>query len=153
MSFDWKGVDFSMFWYSAVGHQIYNASRRSDLIVSNFTTDVLDAYSENNKSGSIPRLTISDANRTWRNPSDFYVEDADYLRLKNIQIGYTLPNKIAETIKIEKLRIYVLSENLLTFTKYSGMEAEIGGGPLNIGVDYGIYPQPKTFIIGLNLSF
>lgn len=153
MSFDWKGVDFSMFWYSAVGHQIYNASRRSDLIVSNYTTDVLDAYSENNLTGTVPRLTISDANRTWRNPSDFYVEDADYLRLKNIQVGYTLPKKIAETIKIEKLRIYVLSENLLTFTKYSGMEAEIGGGPLNIGVDYGIYPQPKTFILGLNLSF
>lgn len=153
MTFEWKGFDLGMFWYSALGHQLYNASRRSDLIVSNYTTDVLDAWSENNTSGTIPRLTISDANRSWRNPSDFYVEDADYVRLKNIQLGYTLSAKMAETIKVSNLRIYVLSENLLTFTKYSGMETEIGGGPLNIGVDYGIYPQPRTFIVGINLSF
>jgi hypothetical protein len=56
-------------------------------------------------------------------------------------------------LRISKMRIYFLSENLLTFTKYSGMEAEIGGGPLNIGIDYGIYPQPKTYILGINLSF
>ena len=153
ISFDWKGIDLGMFWYSALGHQIYNASRRSDLIVSNYTTDVLDAYSENNTSGTVPRLTLTDANRTWRNPSDFYVEDADFVRMKNIQLGYTLPTKVADMLKITKLRIYFLSENLLTITKYSGMEAEIGGGPLNIGIDYGIYPQPKTFILGLNLSF
>ncbi|MGL1888617.1 MAG: TonB-dependent receptor [Reichenbachiella sp.] len=153
LAFDWKGIDFGMFWYSAVGHQIYNASRRSDLMVSNYTTDALDAWSEDNTSGSLPRLTLRDDNRSWRNPSDFYVEDADYLRLKNIQIGYTLPKGMLEAIKVEKVRIYFLSENLLTFTKYSGMEAEIGGGPLNMGVDYGIYPQPKTFIGGINITF
>jgi TonB-linked SusC/RagA family outer membrane protein len=152
LSFDWKGLDLGMFWYSALGHQIYNASRRSDLIVSNYTTDVLDSWSENNPDGTMPRLTMTDANRTWRNPSDFYLEDADFLRLKNIQLGYTLPENIAEMMRISRLRIYFLSENLLTFTKYSGMEAEIGGGPLNIGIDYGIYPQPKTFIFGVNLS-
>ncbi len=113
----------------------------------------MDAWSENNTTATIPRLTTSDANRSWRNPSDFYVEDADFLRLKNIQLGFTLPANIANLIKVQSLRVYVLSENLLTFTKYSGMEAEIGGGPLNIGVDYGIYPQPRTFMAGINLSF
>ena len=153
MSFDWKGFDLGMFWYSAVGHQIYNASRRSDLIVSNYTTMALNAWSENNPNGTVPRLTVIDANRSWRNPSDFYVEDADFVRLKNIQLGYTLPQSLATKMKLSRLRLYFLSENLLTFTKYSGMEVEIGGGPLNIGIDYGIYPQPKTFIFGMNLSF
>lgn len=153
MNFDWKGIDLGMFWYSAVGHQIYNASRRSDLIVSNYKTEVLGAWSENNTDGTIPRLTITDANRSWRNPSDFYIEDADFLRLKNIQLGYTLPKVLATKMGMSKMRMYLLSENLLTFSKYSGMEVEVGGGPLNLGIDYGIYPQPKTLIFGLNLSF
>lgn len=153
VAMNWKGFDFTMFWYSALGHQIYNANRRSDLIVSNYTTEVLDAWSENNTNGTIPRVTVADDNRSWRNPSDFYVEDADYLRLKNIQLGYTLPRKIADMLKVGRLRVYVMSENLVTFTKYSGMEVEIGGGPLNTGIDYGIYPQPKTIIAGINLDF
>ncbi|MFY0624926.1 MAG: TonB-dependent receptor [Reichenbachiella sp.] len=153
LNFEWKGLDLGMFWYSALGHQIYNATRRVDLMVSNYTTDALDAWSENNTGSSIPRLTSLDNNRSWRNPSDFYLEDADFLRLKNITLGYTLPDKLTETLKVEKVRFYVTSENLVTFTKYSGMEVEVGGGPLNVGVDYGIYPQPKTFMAGLNVTF
>ena len=153
LNFEWKGLDLNMFWYSALGHQIYNATRRVDLMVSNYTTDALGAWSENNTSSSIPRLTSLDNNKSWRNPSDYYVEDADFLRLKNITIGYTLPNKVIKALKVEKVRFYVTSENLITFTKYSGMEVEIGGGPLNVGVDYGIYPQPKTFMAGLNVTF
>jgi hypothetical protein len=81
------------------------------------------------------------------------VEDADFLRLKNITIGYSLPRKATDMLKVQKVRFYVTSENLLTFTKYSGMEVEIGGGPLDLGVDYGIYPQSQTFMAGLNVTF
>jgi TonB-dependent starch-binding outer membrane protein SusC len=87
------------------------------------------------------------------------VKDADFLRLKAITLGYSLPAKITSFIKVQKIRLYVTSENLLTFTKYPGMEVEIGGTPLGndgtnpIGVDHGIYPLSKTFIGGINILF
>ena len=145
LSFDYKNFDLSMFWYSAMGHQIWNATRRADLIVSNYPTTVLDRWTENNTNTDVPRVTSSDLNRSWRNPSDFYLEDADYLRLKNITLGYTLPTKLTERLKISNARFYITSENLLTFTKYSGLEVEVGGGALGMGIDYGVYPQAKTF--------
>ncbi|MEO9474660.1 MAG: TonB-dependent receptor [Cyclobacteriaceae bacterium] len=153
LSFDYKNFDLSMFWYSAVGHQIWNATRRADLIVSNYPTTVLDRWTENNTNTDVPRVTSSDLNRSWRNPSDFYLEDADYLRLKNITLGYTLPTNLTGKLKISIVRFYVTSENLLTLTKYSGMEVEVGGGALGMGIDYGVYPQAKTFVTGVNITF
>ncbi|NJO88325.1 MAG: TonB-dependent receptor [Chloroflexia bacterium] len=75
------------------------------------------------------------------------------MRLKNISIGYTLPKNITEFIKISKLRIYVAAENLLTFTKYSGFDPEIGGGVFSNGIDYGVYPQARTILGGLSITF
>jgi len=142
-----------MFWYAALGHQIYMANRRADLKYANFTMDVLDRWHGEGTSNDYPFVTISDQNQTWIKPSDFYVKDADYLRLKSITLGYTLPKKISEAIKLTKIRFYILSENLLTFTKYPGMEVEMGGGPFDIGIDHGVYPQAKTFIGGINITF
>lgn len=153
LALDYKGIDLSTFWYSAMGHQMWNATRRADLIVSNYSADVMDRWSESNTDTDIPRVTSSDNNRSWRNPSEFYLEDADYLRLKTITIGYRLPKSFIERLKIGSMRVYITSENLLTFTKYSGMEVEVGGGALGMGIDYGIYPQAKTFVGGLNITF
>ncbi len=153
MSLDWKGIDFYMFWYSALGHQIWMANRRDDLKYANFTTDVLNRWNGEGTSNSCPRVTISDPNGTWKKPSDFYVHNADYLRLKSITLGYTIPEKITQTIKINKIRIYISAENLLTFTKYPGMEVEVGGGPLGIGIDHGVYPLSRTLLGGINISF
>lgn len=153
LSVEYKNFDLSTFWYSAMGHQIWNATRRADLIVSNYSTTILDRWTESNTDTSIPRVTSSDLNRSWRNPSDFYLEDADYLRLKNITLGYTLPRQMTERLRISDVRFYVTSENLLTFTKYSGMEVEVGGGALGMGIDYGVYPQAKTFVGGVNVTF
>jgi len=153
VSAEWHGVDFNMFWYAALGHQIYMANRRADLKYANFTMDVLDRWHGEGTSNDYPFVTISDQNQTWIKPSDFYVKDADYLRLKSITLGYTLPKKISEAIKLTKIRFYILSENLLTFTKYPGMEVEMGGGPFDIGIDHGVYPQAKTFIGGINITF
>ncbi len=153
LSLGYKDFDLSMFWYSAMGHQIWNATRRADLIVSNYSTTVLDRWTETNTNTDIPRVTSSDLNRSWRNPSDFYLEDADYLRLKNITLGYNLPNKLTKSMRITDVRFYVTAENLLTFTKYSGMEVEIGGGALGMGIDYGVYPQAQSFVGGVNVTF
>jgi hypothetical protein len=98
-------------------------------------------------------VTISDPNGNWKKPSDFYIEEANFLRLKTITLGYSLPAKVMNLIKLEKIRVYVTAENLLTFTNYTGMEMEVGGGPLNVGIDHGTYPLSRTFLGGLSISF
>lgn len=151
---EYRGFDLNMFWYAAVGHQIWMANRRNDLIYANFTTDVLNRWNGEDTSNDHPRVTLNDPNQTWKRPSDFYVKDADFLRLKNITLGYTIPASVIKTIGIERLRVYMTSENLLTFTKYPGMEVEVGGGgALDLGIDHGVYPQSRTFIGGMNITF
>jgi TonB-linked SusC/RagA family outer membrane protein len=156
---EYKGIDLYMFWYSALGHQIYMANRRADLLYSNYTTDVLDRWQGKGTSYDEPRVTKSDRNGNLKKASDYFVKDADFLRLKAITLGYTLPVKITSFIKVQKIRLYITSENLLTFTKYPGMEVEVGGTPLGndgtnpIGVDHGVYPLSKTFIGGVNIVF
>ncbi|MFZ5939405.1 MAG: SusC/RagA family TonB-linked outer membrane protein [Bacteroidota bacterium] len=153
LTLEWKGFDVYMFWYSALGHQIWRANRRDDLKYSNFSTDVLNRWHGEGTSYDYPRVTISDPNGSWKKPSDFYVEDADFLRLKSVTLGYTLPKTLTSFLKVQKIRIYVSGENLLTFTKYSGLDVEVGGGPLGLGIDYGVYPQAKTVLGGLSITF
>ena len=83
--------------------------------------------------------------------SDFYLENGDYLRLKLLSLGYTIPSEAVKTIGAEKVRLYVTGSNLVTFTKYTGYDPEIGGGVF--GIDKGFYPQPRTFLFGLNVQF
>jgi hypothetical protein len=90
------------------------------------------------------------------------LQDGSYLRLKNIQIGYTLPKNIADKISVGSMRVYVGAQNLLTFTKYEGLDPEIGGSqangsgngdPTSFGIDRATYPQSKTIMLGINLNF
>jgi hypothetical protein len=83
--------------------------------------------------------------------SDFYLENGDYLRLKVVQLGYTFPDKLLSKAGISKLRVYVTGENLLTFTKYSGFDPEVGGGVY--GIDKGQYPQARSILAGLQIQF
>jgi TonB-dependent starch-binding outer membrane protein SusC len=153
-SFDFKNFDLSMFWYTGLGHQIWMANRRNDLIYANYTTDILDRWYAEGTSNEMPRVTLSDPNETWKKPSDFYIHDADFLRLKNITLGYSIPASIVNKLTLKRVRVYVTSENLLTFTKYKGMEVEVGGGgPLDVGIDHGVYPQSRTFLTGLQIGF
>ena len=85
------------------------------------------------------------------NASDFYLEDGDYLRIKTIQLGYNLPSDVVSKGGLSKVRLYLTGENLLTFTKYSGYDPEIGGGVF--GIDKGYYPQARTLMLGVNLQF
>ena len=98
-----------------------------------------------NRNGTIPNPVGSTLNTE---NSTRFLEDGSYMRLKNIQIGYTLPKKITEKFFCERLRFYVTASNLFTITKYSGYDPEVGGG-----VDYGNYPQSRTFTFGLNATF
>ena len=88
------------------------------------------------------------------NISDRFIEDGSYLRLKNIQLGYSVPVSILDRIKVRKLRVYVSAQNLFTITDYSGLDPEIGAfNALEIGIDRGFYPQARTFLGGLSLTF
>ena len=92
-------------------------------------------------------------NRNYR-VSDLYIESGSYLRLKNIQLGYSLSKKILDKIKVSAWRFYVSAENLVTFTKYSGADPEIGAmGSFDIGIDRGVYPQARTFRFGTSITF
>ena len=82
-----------------------------------------------------------------------FAERSSYLRLKNITLGYTLPRLLTNKVGIERLRIFGRAENLITWTKYWGFDPEIGSGSTSLGVDYGIYPQARTFTVGFNLAF
>lgn len=150
----YKDFDFNMFWYGAFGQEIFKGTRRYDLPMSNWDASVLERWTGEGTSNSHPRVTINDPNQNYFRVSDFYIEDGSFLRLKNITLGYTLPQKFSQKVKISKLRIYATAVNLLTFTKYSGFDPEIGAKwALDVGIDRNIYPQPRTFMFGVNLSF
>lgn len=151
ISAKYKNIDFSMFWTGLAGHKIFNGLRRWDLQTSNFQTTVMNRWHGEGTSNSYPRVTSDDQNGNFTTASDFFLEDASFVRLKDISLGYTF-NQLKK-LNIRQCRIYVSALNLLTFTKYTGYEPEVTGGVLGQGLDRGVYPQPKTFTVGLNLSF
>ncbi len=108
----------------------------------------VNALAENGSNGSIPNPTSTGSTYNALNSTRF-VEDASYLRLKDIRLGYTLPKHVTQHIGIERLRFYVSSSNLLTFTKYTGFDPEVGSN----GHDWGNYPQSRTILFGLNMNF
>ncbi|MFH4967230.1 TonB-dependent receptor [Gaetbulibacter sp. M240] len=151
LNVDYKNFDFLVFMQGASGNKIFQGLRRLDIENANYQTAALGRWVGEGTSNSYPRLTTSDTNNNFSNPSDFYLEDGDYLRLKTFQVGYSLPSQVLGKIGVDKLRIYYTAENLLTFTKYSGFDPEVGGGVL--GIDRGFYPQAITNQIGINLQF
>lgn len=151
LNLDYKNFDFLLFCQGASGNKIFQGLRRLDVENANYQTSALGRWVGEGTSNNYPRLTTNDTNNNFSNPSDFYLEDGDYLRFKTVQIGYSLPTDMLNKYGINKLRVYVTSENLLTFTKYSGYDPEIGGGVF--GIDRGYYPQAITNQIGINLQF
>ena len=146
----YKNWDLNIFGQGVWGNQIYNATRRYDLPTANMTGAALDRWTGSGTSEDYPRLTFQDDNLNFARSSDFYVEDGSFFRIKNLQIGYNVTGAMAEKMMLRKMRIYYAGTNLLTFTKYSGFDPEIGAG---FGVDRGIYPQARVHSIGINVTF
>lgn len=151
VNLEYKGFDFMVFAQGNAGSKIFQGLRRLDIGNSNYQTKALGRWTGDGTSTDFPRLTSNDANGNFGKMSDFYLESGDYLRLKLVQVGYTLPTNILNKIKASRLRFYVTAENLLTLTKYTGYDPEIGGGVF--GIDKGIYPQARSFILGVQLQF
>jgi TonB-dependent starch-binding outer membrane protein SusC len=135
------------------GNDIFNGMHRQDLPNTNRTIAILDRWTGEGTSNTIPRFTFLDVNNNYR-ISDLYVEDGSYLRLKNIQIGYTIPRSFLNRIKANTWRFYISAENLFTLTNYTGTDPEIGAlSSFDIGIDRGVYPQARTFRLGTTISF
>ncbi|WP_205943450.1 SusC/RagA family TonB-linked outer membrane protein [Pedobacter polaris] len=147
----YKGFDFVMLGQGVAGNQVFNALRRFDLPTANYTTAILDRWRGEGTSNVTPRLTLQDDNKNYSRVSSLFLEDGSYFRIKTLQIGYSLPTKLVSKAGLNKLRFYVMANNLVTFTKYTGYDPEIGGG--SYGVDRGFYPQARTFFAGLNVGF
>lgn len=147
----YKGFDVVVFIQGAAGNKIFQGLRRLDIQNANWQTKALGRWTGAGSTNDYPRLTIDDKNRNFTNPSDFYLEDGSYCRIKSLQLGYTISNTLTKKVGVDRFRVYLMSENLLTFTKYTGYDPEIGGGVFSI--DRGIYPQARSFMLGVNASF
>jgi len=151
LNFDYKGFDFMVFAQGVAGNKIFQGLRRLDINNSNWQTITLSRWTAEGTSNTYPRITSNDSNENFGKMSDFYLEKGDYIRLKVVQLGYSLPNSLFSKIGVSKLRVYVSAENLLTLTKYTGYDPEIGGGVF--GIDKGVYPQARSLMLGVQLQF
>ena len=151
-----KNFDLTMFFQGTQGNNMYNGMKmwlyRTDRI-ENISADLVNAWSPNNTGSNIPRNVSTDPNSNIR-PSDYFLEDGSYLRLRNLQIGYTLPSDLVSKASLSRARIYVSAYNILTITNYSGFDPGISNsGLFTRGVDRGFYPLTKSFVLGVNLGF
>jgi TonB-linked SusC/RagA family outer membrane protein len=156
---EYKGFDFSMHWVGSEGNKIFNGLTLGEKLMVgtdyNNGTEILNRWRSGHTDTNIPRVSVKDKNNN-ASYSTLYIEDGSFLRLKYVTVGYTFDNKLFNS-KISKLRLYLTCQNLLTFTKYTGFDPEVGSdgsfGNNIYGIDRGIYPQAKSFVLGLNLDF
>ncbi|RYF91664.1 MAG: TonB-dependent receptor [Chitinophagaceae bacterium] len=151
LGFDFKNFDFNMFTYASVGNDIYRAYERN-AIYSNKFRSILGRWTGEGSTNdaTTPRFTFDDANSNIR-VSDRYVEDGSFIKIKNIQLGYTFTQPGVKKV-FKGLRLYAQVKNALTLTEYSGYDPEISGAILNTGVDRGAYPQARTYAVGVDVK-
>ncbi len=157
----YKNFDLTIFAQGVQGNQIFNHVRYwtdFEVFQGNRTKRMLyDSWRPDNPKAKLPILDANDAQSG--EPSTYFVEDGSYLRFKNIQLGYSLPKSILSKLGTDHFKVYVQAQNLFTFTKYSGLDPEINlrnfnsGSDRQIGVDEGVYPTPKSIIVGLSIGF
>ncbi|WEK34577.1 MAG: TonB-dependent receptor [Candidatus Pseudobacter hemicellulosilyticus] len=147
----YKGFDLTVFGQGAAGNKVYQALRRLDIITANWQTNALGRWTGEGTSTHFPRLTDADPNENFTKPSSFFLEDGGYFRMRTVQLGYTLPGTLTQKAGVSRLRIYLMAQNLFTITDYSGFDPEIGGNILS--VDRGVYPQARSYMVGVNLGF
>ena len=156
LGFEWKGIDFGVTGSGAFGMQVMQCYRTALLAnpFNNYSINVFDRWHGEGTSNTRPRLAVGTTNDQW--VSTLYMEDADYFRIQNITLGYDF-SRIWKSGPFSLLRLYVQAQNLYTFTKYSGVDPEIGssGGKDSWarGIDVGLYPQARTFIVGASIKF
>jgi TonB-linked SusC/RagA family outer membrane protein len=149
--FEYKGFDLNIFIQGVYGVDIYNANRiwnEGMAVAYNQTTETLSRWTESGSSTTVPRAVFNDPNQNTR-PSNRFIEDGSYLRIKNVIFGYTFPTSMLGKAGIRTARIYASGANLFTFTKYKGFDPEVGVS----GIDISTYPVTRTISVGVNLGF
>jgi hypothetical protein len=148
----YKGLDLSCNIYAAIGQEIIRNFERQQPY-ANQLDYVIERWTGPGSTNEHPRVTTGPTRNNVF--SDYFVENGSFMRIRNVQLGYTFPKKWMSPAKANAFRIYVSVNNLYTLTGYQGYDPDIGnfGGPLAAGVDYGFYPQPRTFMAGFNLKF
>lgn len=152
-----KQFDFTVFLLGVAGVEVFNADRMQGIDPTypfNMYAETLNRWNGPNTSNEIPRMTTKRDNLNHRT-SDLFMEKGDFLRLKNLTLGYTLPVSVTQSLGISNWRFYVTGQNVLTLTGYSGIDPELGyvDGNLQANVDYAQYPQARTFIFGTSVNF
>ncbi len=157
LGFDWKGLDFSLQGAGAFGQQVMQCYRTALLAnpYTQYTTDVFDRWTGEGTNNERPRLYVAGEANKW--VSNLYMQDADYFKIQNITIGYDI-KKIWKACPLQQLRVYAQAQNLYTFTGYTGVDPEIGsnggnGGSWVSGIDVGLYPSARSYIVGVNIKF
>ena len=159
---NYKNFDASVFFQGVQGNKIFNAARvitEGMVRFFNAGTKVLDAWTPTHTNTDVPRAISSDPNQNAR-PSTRFLEDGSYMRLKNLIVGYNIPAASLQSLTkgvVSGFRIYVSAQNILTFTKYSGYDPEVGNrtpnASLTNGIDFFVYPPPKSLLVGIQANF
>ena len=151
IQFNYKGFDFNAFTFASIGNDMVRNYERN-VALGNKLNYTLDRWTGEGTSNSVPRVTTgATANGNF---SDYFVEDASFIRIQNVQLGYSLNSNIFGNSGVSKVRIYLGVSNLYTFTKYRGYDPSASSGnPIGGGVDYGFYPLPRTYMVGANINF
>ncbi|MDX1700040.1 MAG: SusC/RagA family TonB-linked outer membrane protein, partial [Melioribacteraceae bacterium] len=153
----YKNWDFSTFLYGVYGNDIWNQVKWWHDFYSSFNgaksyTALYDSWTPTNQNASAPIQETGGSFSTANVPNSYFVEDGSYLRVRNIQLGYSLPTTMLDRVGLDRLRLYVQGANLFTITNYSGVDPELTGSATAFGIDEGAYPTPKQIILGVNLS-
>lgn len=150
-SFDYKNFDLSFLAVGMFGQKVFNGNYRFDKAISNLPIKWRDRWTPGKTNAELPRFVAGSANFTT--VSDFYLENGSFVRMKNIQLGYTFPQRLVSKAKLSSFRIYAAIDNAFTITKYTGFEPELGAtSPLSLGIDRGVYPQARSFRVGVNVK-
>ena len=157
--FEYKGFDLNIFLQGVYGNDIYNANRiynEGMAVAYNQSSETLKRWTGEGTSNTMPRAVFNDPNQNSR-PSDRYIEDGSYLRIKNVTLGYNLPKRWFERYHISSARLYVSGTNLYTFSNYKGFDPEVSvseyNGYQSQGIDNSVYPVTRTISVGANITF
>jgi TonB-linked SusC/RagA family outer membrane protein len=158
LNFSYKNFDLSTFFYTVQGKDVINYVRWWTDFYPSFQggkskAALYESWLPNRTNTNVP-IAENVSNFSNNNaPNSYFMEDGSYIRMKNLTLGYTLPEGLTNRVKIDRLRLYVQATNLFTITNYSGLDPEIGGDDRGFGFDAGVYPTVKQYLVGLNLNF
>lgn len=165
IGFDYKNFDLNAFFYGSQGNDVWNQVKwwtdfYSGFVGAKSKTALYDSWTPENQDAKVPILEETQTLSNNQAPNSYFVEDASFLKLKNLQLGYSIPKSVLADVGISELRIYVQGSNLFTATNYSGVDPEVGffpgdggGGSTSFGIDEGSYPTARKFLIGINLTY